>query len=210
MIPALVPVKALGASKSRLRPALGAAAERLTLAMLGDVLTVLLELPALERVVVVTPDADVADVARRLGAEARVRPDADLNAAIDAATAEVADAAEALLVVLGDVPGVRAEDVARLLAAAPPRGVALAPSRDGGTAALLRLPPAVIPGGFGPGSAKVHRELASRAGVECVSLDLPSLAIDVDTGEDLDALLRSAALAPRSRALLRELGWPGA
>jgi 2-phospho-L-lactate guanylyltransferase len=210
VILAIVPVKTLDATKSRLRPALGDATERLTRAMLGDVLGALLEVPALARVVVVTPDADVAAAAREVGAEALTRPDPGLNATIDAAAAEVAATAEALLVVLGDVAGARPDEIGRLLAAAPARGVALAPSRDGGSAALVRVPPDVIPGGFGPGSAKVHRDLAARAGVGFVRVELPSLAIDVDTGEDLGALVRSDAPARRTRALLRELGWSGA
>ena len=210
MIPAVVPFKALDATKSRLRPAIGEATERLTLAMLSDVLAALLDVPGLDPVVVVTPDADVASAARDVGAEARVRPDPGLNAAIDAASAELADAAEPVLVVLGDVPGACPEEVGRLLAAAPARGVVLAPSRDGGTSALLRVPSDVIPGGFGPDSAALHRDLASRAAVECVCIDLPSLAIDVDTVDDLEVLVRSDARAPRSRALLREIGWSGA
>ncbi len=210
MIPALVPVKALENSKSRLRPAVGQATERLTLAMLGDVLGTLLEVDALDRVVVVTPDPAVASVAREIGAEFLVRDDPGLNAAIDAAAAELAAGASALLVVLGDVPGARPDEIARLLDAAPARGLALAPSLDGGTAALLRVPPDVVRAGFGPESAKVHRELAEAAGVAFREVALPSLGIDVDSGDDLDALVRSDAPAPRTRALLREIGWSGA
>ncbi len=210
MIPAVVPIKSLDASKSRLRPALGEATGRLTLAMLGDVLEALLQVPALDRVVVVTPDAAVAEAARAAGAETRVRPDPGLNPAVDRVANELAADADALLIVLGDVAGARPEELAKLLAAAPARGLALAPSRDGGTAALLRVPPDVVPAGFGAESARRHRELAERAGVEFRQLVLPSLGIDVDAGEDLDALVASNAPAPRTRALLRELGWGGA
>jgi 2-phospho-L-lactate guanylyltransferase len=208
VIPAIVPFKTLDATKSRLRPDFGEATGRLTLAMLGDVLETLLRVPELSSVRVVTPDPEVAAAARAVGAEARVREDPGLNPAIDAAAAELA-AADALLVVLGDVPGVRADEVSALLAAAPARGLALAPSRDGGTAALVRVPPDVVAGGFGPGSARRHRELAEAAGVACATLALPSLAIDVDAAADLDDLLASDVAAPRTRALLRELGRSG-
>jgi 2-phospho-L-lactate guanylyltransferase (CobY/MobA/RfbA family) len=61
MIAAVVPVKSLAASKSRLLPHLGrAAAERLALAMLGDVVEALLATRGLDRVAVATPDPDVA------------------------------------------------------------------------------------------------------------------------------------------------------
>ena len=67
MITALVPVKDLDRSKSRLLPHLGAeTARRLAVAMLEDVLGALLAVPALGRVVVVTPDPDAARVARRI------------------------------------------------------------------------------------------------------------------------------------------------
>ncbi len=207
MIAALVPVKALPAAKSRLLPHLGAdAARRLSIAMLGDVLEALAGVPSLARIAVVTPDATVAHAAREAGAEALLRPDPGLNPAVERAGAELAPGPEdGLLVVLGDVAGVRAGEIETLIGALPGRGVALAPSRDGGTSALLRIPHDVIPAGFGPGSAKLHRDLAERAGVPFRELALPSLAIDVDEPSDLEALRSGASAGPRTRRLLREL-----
>jgi 2-phospho-L-lactate guanylyltransferase len=204
VIAAVVPVKALGSAKSRLRRELGPeAVERLVLAMLGDVLDALRGVPALGRVAVVTPDADVAAA---VGAEALLRPDPGLNAAVDNASAELApNADDGVLVVLGDVAGVRPDDIERLLGAAQRPGVAIAPSNDGGTSALLRVPRDAIPAGFGPGSAKVHRELAARAGVRFREIALPSLAIDVDERADLDALRESAHVGTRTRAFLDAL-----
>jgi 2-phospho-L-lactate guanylyltransferase len=207
MIVGVVPVKALSASKSRLLPQLGAeGAQRFCLAMLGDVLETLLDVPGLARVAVVTPDATVAEAARAAGAEALLRPDPGLNPAVEAAAAEFAPGPQdGVLVVLGDVAGACVEDVETLLARAPAHGVALAPSDDGGTAALLRVPRDVIPAGFGPNSAKVHRELAERAGVEYREVRLPSLSLDLDEPEDLETFRRSVSGGPRTRALLREL-----
>ena len=208
MIAALVPVKALPAAKSRLLPHLGAdAARRLSIAMLGDVLEALARVPSLARIAVVTPDAAVAQTARGVGAEALLRPDPGLNPAVESAGAELAPGREdGLLVVLGDVAGVRADEIETLIGALQGRGVALAPSRDGGTSALLRIPRDVIPAGFGPSSAKVHRDLAERAGVPFREVALPSLSIDVDEPADLEALRSGASAGPRTRALLRELG----
>jgi 2-phospho-L-lactate guanylyltransferase len=207
VIAAVVPAKGLSGAKSRLLRELSRAdVERLCLAMLGDVVAALRGVPALARVVVVTPDPAVAAAARGAGAEVLLRPDPGLNAAIDAAAAIVAPGAQdGLLVVLGDVAGARPPEIERLLRALPGRGVALAASRDGGTCALLRVPRDVIPAGFGPGSAARHRELAARAGVACVELDLPSLAIDVDEPEDLAELRESGSAGPRTRAILEEL-----
>jgi 2-phospho-L-lactate guanylyltransferase len=206
MIAAVVPVKALPSSKSRLRRDFDTSfVERLATAMLRDVLAALVRVPALGRVVVVTPDTDVAEVARSAGAESLVRDDPGLNPAIEAAAAEVTDGpGDGVLVVLGDVAGARSEEIAQLLEALDGPGVALAPSRDGGSSALLRVPRDVIPAGFGPESAEVHRERAKRAGVRFLEVALPSLAIDIDRREDLAALLDSPVPAPHTRALWRE------
>jgi 2-phospho-L-lactate guanylyltransferase len=207
MIAAIVPVKALPGTKSRLRDRFAdRVVEGLAAAMLRDVVDALLRVPALARVVVVTPDAAVAEVARRAGAEALVRDDPGLNTAIEAATAEIcSDPDDGVLVVLGDVAGIESAEIVQLLAALDGPGVALAPSRDGGSSAVLRIPHDAIPARFGPASAARHRDLADGAGVRFHELPLPSLAIDVDDPEDLEALLASAAPAPHTRAAWREL-----
>jgi 2-phospho-L-lactate guanylyltransferase (CobY/MobA/RfbA family) len=143
-----------------------------------------------------------------------VAEDAGLNEALAAASAELAQADEALLVVLGDVAGATPREVAALfaeLAALGGRGVVLAPSRDGGTAALLRAPHSVMGTRFGAGSAAAHRTLAAESGAAIREVALPALAIDLDRPEDLAALLATeSAAAPRTRALLARLGYRAA
>lgn len=212
MIAALVPVKRLGAGKSRLLGSLRRdAIERLTLAMLGDILEALGRVPRIDRIAVVTPDRVVGEAARADGAEALVRSDPGLNPSLDAAGAELAErGAGRLLVVLGDVAGAEAADLSALFDALDGlggRGVVLAPSRDGGTSALLRAPYDLIPNRFGKQSAAAHRDLARGRGVPYSELPLPSLAIDLDRLEDVEALLRAERGAARTRALLRELGF---
>ena len=204
MIAAVVPVKMLAASKSRLSPRAGREAGRaLCLAMMGDVVEALRGAAGVARVAVVTPDPDVADAAVAAGAEALLCDAPGLNASIEQASAQVASEPGAgVLVVLGDVAALAAEEVERLLEAGAPGGVALAPSRDGGTSALLRIPRNAIPARFGADSAKRHREEAQRAGVRFQELALPSLAIDVDVTEDVTAILASDTLGRRTRAAL--------
>ena len=208
MIAALVPVKRLEASKSRLRPGLdGDTLAKLTLAMLSDVVAALREAPEIGRVAVVTEDPRVAEAATGAGAQAILRADDGLNASLDAAREVlVAEGAAALLVVLGDVPGLSGADVAAICAAAEalgPRGAVLVPARDGGTAALLRRPPDVLPSRFGPESAARHRDEATRLGVPLRELALPGLAVDLDRPEDVPAFLSGPGAGPRTRALLR-------
>jgi 2-phospho-L-lactate guanylyltransferase len=208
VIYAVVPVKALAESKSRLFPERARGdVEALSLAMMGDVIACLRAVSAIDRVVVVTPDADVAQRAVAEGAEVMLRADPGLNPAIEAASAAIAGPHDGVLVVLGDVAAADPGEIGRLLAEAPGTGVALAPSRDGGTSALLRRPPDVIPARFGRDSAKRHREAAAAAGVKLVELALPSLAIDVDLSEDARAILANPTLGARTRALLE--AWRG-
>jgi 2-phospho-L-lactate guanylyltransferase len=212
MSAAVVPVKHLAAGKSRLLPRL--ARDRLgalSLAMLRDILVALAATPSLERTVVVTPDADVADAAREAGALAHLRSEPGLNAAIDAAARELKLAeAESYLVVLGDVAGARAEDLEAMFQALSElggRGVVLAPSRDGGSSALLRAPWDTIPSSFGPESGDRHRRAAERAEIGYRELPLSSLAIDLDDPRDVELFLAAEGGGHHTRKLLREIGW---
>ncbi len=208
---ALVPVKRLADTKSRLLAQLKPEErEAFSLAMLRDVIEALLASGSVDMTVVATPDVDVADAARAAGADALVRDDPGLNQAIDAAATALAREGEAVLVVLGDVAGIVAEDVDSLceaLAEQGGRGAALAPSSDGGTSALLRAPRDVIPSRFGPDSAKRHREAAARAGVPYTEVPLPSLAVDLDVPEDVARFLETTAGGIHTRRCLHELGW---
>jgi len=208
---AIVPVKHLAAGKSRLAAALGRdGAEQLALAMLDDVVAALRGVAGLAAVAVVTPDPAVARAAERAGARALLGDDPGLNEAIDRAARELGDAARGgTLVVLGDVAGARSDDLAQLVAAlsgGPAPRAALAPARDGGTAALARNPHAAIPSRFGPRSADAHRAAARAAQVPLVELPLASLAIDLDDEASLRAFLATAGGGARTRGALRALG----
>jgi 2-phospho-L-lactate guanylyltransferase len=205
-IAALVPVKQLDAAKSRLRPLAGDAGAELARAMLEDVLDALAEVPRITQRAVVTGDPAVARIAEAAGASALIEPDVGLNPSLDAAAQRLD--ADALLVVLGDVAGARANDLDALLDALEELGgggVVLAPSSDGGTAALLRAPCDAIATAFGPDSAARHRAAAHAAGVPLRELKLPSLTVDLDSPEDVDAFLAAPGAGRRTRALLERL-----
>ena len=209
---AIVPVKRLADTKSRLLAHLDAAQrEAFALAMLQDVIGALLRASSVARTVVVTPDESVGSAAREAGAEALVRDDPGLNRAIDAGARELtAGVDEPLLVVLGDVAGAEASDLDALshaLAELGGRGAVLAPSSDGGTSALLRAPHDVIPARFGADSAKQHREAAATRGVVYRELPLLSLALDLDVPEDVDHFLATTTGGRETRRALDRLGW---
>jgi 2-phospho-L-lactate guanylyltransferase len=204
---ALIPVKPLHRAKDRLRPALGRRARAaLTRAMLRDVLAAALESDLFVSVTVVTRDRALRRLCRRIGVHT-VRPPAGvrgLNAELTwaAERPEIAQA-DRLLVLPGDVPGVRASELFRLVLPPLRRGVRLVASRDGGTNALVLVPPGAIPFRFGPGSAARHRAEAKRLGLDAESVPLPSLASDIDRPEDLPAGVRIAG--PRTRRVLAAL-----
>jgi 2-phospho-L-lactate/phosphoenolpyruvate guanylyltransferase len=164
------------------------------MAMLADVLAACAGAGALEGVVVVTVDAGAAALARAAGAEVvddHARP-RGMNPAVkiglEAARSRGADAA---LVLTADLPLAGAGDIEAILAradAAP--SVTLVPSRDGtGTNAMLLRPPGALAPELGPASLERHSAQARRRGLRLQRLARPGLALDIDTPEDLAALL---------------------
>jgi 2-phospho-L-lactate guanylyltransferase len=86
--------------------------------------------------------------------------------------------------------------------------VVIVPDRHGtGTNALLLTPPTVIEPSFGPDSCDRHARVGRSVGAEVEVVDVPSLAVDVDTPDDLEVLDRFAPgdAAVRTRELLATL-----
>jgi 2-phospho-L-lactate guanylyltransferase len=202
---AILPVKRFARAKQRLRAEVdGEARERLAAAMVADVLEVLAAYPPLQRVVVVTAEASVAEAATAAGALVVTDPDEagqSAAAALGVLVARDELAAQRVLLVPGDTPALDAADLDTLLARDEP--VVIVPDRHGtGTNALLLKPPAAIVPAFGPGSRDRHAAAAQAAGVNHAVVRLASLALDVDTPEDLAALRASGHLGPRTAAVL--------
>ena len=208
MIRALVPAKALGEAKGRLSSVLSETDRRkLALAMLEDVVRALKGVSAIESVSVVSPDAEVLSLAAELDANpvaesANVR---GLNQALARAVSAMSPPPDVLLIVLGDVPQVTPGDIERLLAALPERGIAICPSADKGTSAMVLRPPDVIALRFGERSSVSHRREAMAIGVPAEVVQLQALALDVDSPEDLRELLARPAETATHR-VLAELG----
>jgi 2-phospho-L-lactate guanylyltransferase len=193
---AVIPVKPLRGALRRLTPTLAAPVRReLQVAMLTDVLTACAGSIGLAGVMVVTSDPQAHEMAERI-AGARVVPDHDpprgMNAAVVRGLVAVAAArADGALVLTADLPLAQPDDIARILAAAPPGPSAvLVPSWDGtGTNAMLLHPPAALSPRLGPDSLERHRAQAQRRGLVVATAQLPRLALDIDTPRDLTALM---------------------
>ncbi len=211
MIAALVPVKALRHSKSRLRPVLSDDHRHaLVLAMLEDVLRLLAGVPAVATTAVVSPDADVLAFARRFGAQAIREPPLSVSKGLNAALTFASDVlsgqgASSLLVLPVDVPLATTADIQAILDASHANpSIVLCPSRSGGTNALALRPPGTIPFRFGHRSSAAHQREARARGLPLTVLPLPSLAFDIDRPNDLAAILAEPN-GTRSRELLASL-----
>jgi 2-phospho-L-lactate guanylyltransferase len=186
---ALVPVKALPEAKSRMAAHLTSEQRgELMLAMLRHVLGALRDSHVLARVSVVSPDAYVLACARQWGAHTYREEAAGHNPALTAAaTRELANGSTALLTISADLPLLRPEEIARMVAQLEQHDVVLSPSRDGtGTNALLARPPLTLPYLFGPNSLPRHQAEANRLQLSNTTYSSVGLALDIDTIEDLE------------------------
>ena len=208
---AILPVKSFGAAKQRLASALGPRSrEALARAMFADVLASLGRVDELDAVVVVTADPVAEGSARGEGVPVLRDPaQAGQSAAASIGIAyAIAEGFERTLLVPGDTPLLDPAEVASLLAA--PRAVSIVPDRHGtGTNALVLSPPDAIAPSFGPGSLRRHVEAAGAAGVPEAVTRVATLMLDVDTGDDLSALMDALAgrrgQAPSTREALHTL-----
>jgi 2-phospho-L-lactate guanylyltransferase len=110
----------------------------------------------------------------------------------------------------GDCPLLEPTELDGALSSFAADTVGVAADRHGtGTNGLFLCPPDAIGPAFGPGSCERHLDRARRAGYEAKLMDIPSLALDLDTPEDLEALAELLAekpsLAPLTAAALAEL-----
>jgi 2-phospho-L-lactate guanylyltransferase len=211
---AVLPVKRFSEAKQRLaRSGLSAAWRRaLAEAMVTDVLVALRRVNAIDATVVVTAEP----IAMRLaeGHDAALikdrLEDGQSAAALLGIEHAISGGAQRVLLVPGDCPAVDPRELETLLDSAPGAGVTIVPDRHGtGTNALLLSPADVLAPAFGPDSFARHRTSAQTTGVPARVAHVPSLALDVDTGDDLatlDATLaRCRGGAAHTRGTLAQL-----
>jgi len=199
----VIPVKSLGAAKSRLRGAVADARhEDLALAMVRDTVAAVRACAAVGDVIVVTDDPAAAAAATALGAGAVPdRPAAGLNAAMRYGADVVAGLAHRRAVLTGDLPALRPAELGEALAAAGTGRSFVADAAGTGTV-LLAAPPGVpLDPRFGLGSAVAH----AASGATGLTGDWPGLRQDVDTPADLAVVLALGA-GRHTCALLRDLG----
>lgn len=210
---AVVPVKRFSAAKQRLVPDGMSEGTRRALAeaMVTDVLIALRRARRVDRVLVVTGEPAAEALAGGYDASVVADPhDAGHSAAaMLGIRAAIMLAADRVLLLPGDCPAMVPAEVDALvdrsLRARGPE-VLVVPDRHGtGTNGLVLTPPDVIEPAFGEGSRERHEDRSAAAGAACEVVEVPSLGLDVDTFEDLQALRAALAQAHGNAANTRGL-----
>ena len=209
----VIPVKGAPAAKSRLAPAVDDDARAvLAKAFALDTIAAAVATPSVARVIVVGVDPELArvagaefvregagapDAAGRADPAGDVRPPrapdagrgargllAAIKQGVDAARAE---APVAVVVLLGDLPGLHPEELDRALEAAARHPLAFVRDADGTGSTLATASDGVAyEPRFGPDSAARH---VAAGFVELAASDLPGLTRDVDTVDGLEIVL---------------------
>lgn len=210
---AILPIKSFDEGKQRLTPGMSSGPRRaLAEAMFSDVLTALRRASSVAEILVVSSAHSAQRIASGHGAVVLEDAASGHNeAAALGITHAIELGAERVLLVPGDCPLLDPSELDALIAhAAPPRSALIIPDRHGtGTNALLLTPPDAINPSFGPGSCARHLEIARARGAPAEVVEVSSLALDIDTPEDLDALRGALATihggAAHTRGMLNQM-----
>jgi len=207
---AIVPIKPLNRSKSRLTPVLNAEQrEALSRKMLEQTLTTLKQVRRISGILAVSRDNKALTLARQLNVHTVQESGApELNDALTRATQAVTSwNADCVLILASDIPLMTVQDIEAMLELAnhSERVVVIAADRrEEGTNALLVRPPGLIPYRYGTGSFQRHVEEARNAGVAVEVYRSLTMALDVDVPEDLEMYRKIL-----NERKLNELAWLG-
>jgi 2-phospho-L-lactate/phosphoenolpyruvate guanylyltransferase len=189
-----------------------AARELLAETMFRDILCQVRLARGLTATFVVTGDDRVAAIASSAGAEVlRESAENGETSAVDFARLELKHTGcEAVLILPGDMPLVRAIDVEQILAQVPPSASApfalLVPSHDRlGTNALLLAPPDVIQLRFGYDSFNFHSAQVAARRLPQRYFENEHIALDIDEPADLERFLSYDCPGGDSMRVAREL-----
>jgi 2-phospho-L-lactate guanylyltransferase len=209
---AILPVKTFANAKQRLDDGLDPGTRRvIAQAMFSDVLVALRRAKEIDEVLVVTADDHAAQIAGGYGANVLIDQELGHNSAAAAGVLTAARAkAGRVLLIPGDCPLLDPADLDGLIRGSPAASVVIVPDRHGtGTNALLLTPPDSLQPSFGPDSCARHLATAEHHGTPAEVVEVPSLALDVDTPDDLEALHATLEAthgrAAHTRGALRQL-----
>lgn len=189
----VIPVKPFAFAKQRLSSVL-TDAERAQLAriMLRDLLTTLGSCRRLAGILLVSQEVTVRALAHEFGVEVLDEETRGLSRAVAQAGSHLAARGERRMLMLpGDVPLATSTEIDTIVQHHQgDRLMTIVADREGfGTNALAVSPPALMEFHFGRESFQAHCLAAEAVGAKVQSLALPGLAFDIDTPDDLRALM---------------------
>lgn len=190
---AILPAKSFEQAKQRLAAVVQLGHRRaLVEAMLSDAMVALGRTSSIDQTFVVTADETASRIAIGHGAEViDDNTHSHSAAAILGIERALLIGAHRVLLVPGDCPLMDPTELEQLLTL-PVSGAAamIVPDRHGdGTNALLLTPPGALTPAFGEGSRRRHIDLAKAQGSTPEVVEVASLALDIDTPEDLELLI---------------------
>jgi 2-phospho-L-lactate guanylyltransferase len=204
---AIVPLKPLNRTKSRLSPVLSQAQrERLSEQIFVNTLTTLKKVSGIGGVLVVSRDTAALALARQHEVQTvQESGTPELNDALTRATEAVRLwNAQGVLIVPADIPLLRVHDFESMLerSTGGPE-IVIAPDRhEQGTNALLVRPPGLIPYRYGGASFARHVAEAEAVGAAVHVYRSFSLGLDLDTPTDLEIYRETMSQHP-----IGELAW---
>ncbi len=190
---AAIPFKGFDRAKQRLSGCCSPEFRRaLAKVMLEDVLDAVMAVPELAGIAVITRDHEAIAIAES-------RKLVIYNEATNGHSDVIMEYSDVLarqgrggiLALPADIPAVTAAELSRLIAAHRP-GIAftIAPAADKfGSNAIILTPPGGFPLRFGPDSFNKHLKIASELGIPPTIVELPGIALDIDTPDDCRAYL---------------------
>jgi 2-phospho-L-lactate guanylyltransferase len=210
---AVLPIKSFTDAKQRLADELSAGPRRaLAEAMFSDVVTALRRSQTVDAMLIVSSDNIAQRIAGGHGADVlEDRGEGHSQAAALGVAYGVERGARRVLLVPGDCPLLDPRELDELMRRpAGDRSALIVPDRHGtGTNALLLTPPTSLTPSFGPDSCGRHQRLAAEQDTPAEVVDVPTLALDVDTAEDLAALRQTLDAtrggAAHTRGMLNQL-----
>jgi len=212
---AVVPVKGLTESKTRLSTYLQGDRRRILVeALLDDVLSSIIRSKSYRTIMVVSPDENVGSRIRSQDVSFLKQTGTGLNRAVEQANRlATLGHARSLTTVLADIPLVEPADFKEFVGlGSPGRRVVMAPSKKGGTNLMLTSPPGVISPSYGRWSYSKHLRQAQAEGLTAYSVSNGRISFDIDTMSDLVELRRldpeAKTASGRAAEVLRQVLLP--
>lgn len=209
---AVIPIKNMEDAKTRLAPDLSPAERRgLFEAMAEDVIAAARTSQGVARTLILSNDARARELAVRYGCDVASEPAniGQSEAVARAAAIAMEAGAEGVLTLPADAPLATADEIASVIARHPNARPAITIVPDHarrGSNCLVLTPGDLIPLHFGHTSFEPHLAEVAKLGLQANILDdLPGIALDIDTADDLKQAL-ATGLASRAMEFARTRG----